>query len=149
MGCEGGLKNSAFTVPQSYLPKKRRGNAREECRCVPRCTCLQTTRTSRSSTTTSSGRADALWLWAPYRTHLVMRCVYFFFFFFLVFGETLRAGAKQVSHGGAWWSRARRAVRGMRSARDVVRLRALMCQAGRVDIPDVGAFSLSDRAVAS
>ena len=35
--------------------------------------------------------------------------------------------------------------RKLRSARDVVRLRALMCQAGRVDVPDVGAFSFSDR----
>jgi hypothetical protein len=35
--------------------------------------------------------------------------------------------------------------RKLRSARDVVRLRALMCQAGRDDVPDVGAFSFSDR----
>ena len=33
----------------------------------------------------------------------------------------------------------------MRSARDVLRLRALMCDAGRVDIPDVGAFCFSGR----
>ena len=78
---------------------------------------------------------------------------------------------EQVSHGGAWWSRARKGRkrdvyyypvpntderlnamltvaaggRKLRSARDVVRLRALMCQAGRVDVPDVGAFSFSDK----
>jgi hypothetical protein len=35
--------------------------------------------------------------------------------------------------------------RKLRSARDVLRLRALMYDAGRVDIPDVGAFCFSGR----